>query len=1517
MQTTQHLLQNLRKNLSCCLLTAAERYHSKRMLLPALFIGALSGNTHATTIIKVGSAQDSTDGTYPFKTIKFAYASIATPVSDAYVIELQAGYDPTIETYPITFTAKTGASAINNITIKPAIGVKKTLANPLATNVLTANSTQISKFTVASTVGMAINHKLAGTGITAGTTITDITGNVITLSAPASTVASNIVVAGATPLSTTKADIKTSGTTASGSTNITLTTVQGITLGDAITGVTGITNGTTVTVINATTKVITISAATTASISTGASLKFTSAKLLATSVTGVNVGDYIYGTGINNGTKITAIDATNKILTLSENATVSNAAALTIGTCSAIPTAVTNTIDATLVSGPGLAVGQKIYGIGAYVGGPFTTISSIEGSTIAFPTPGPGIASGATIYAGIQGTQTILFNGASYVTIDGISRTDATTGLTIQNPNSINCQTIMFTGASYNTIQNCFIKGSNITGQDNNGTSGQIYFNTGTNSYNSINHNDICDIDNYPMPINMIGMQPNGGATNHHNTIEYNNMYNIGNGTSPANGNVGFIQFPSANSNTTTNNNYILNNKMYWTKPAIFNTGFVAIGFGGNANGLGNRVEGNVIGYGAPDGTGTATLTSLTGNTAVSFSAIANAKNSTVKNNIVGGINLTAKSFIGISTQTYTETSMATDDYFNNNQVKDIAITTTATGATAQGMIIGIQSPFAITVKNNRVSNLSLLPTDAANTCSVTGIDYAGTASTSSCNYSSNQVYNLAAGTGTSATNAMIGLKAGANAVNIEKNLIHSLNLYGNTGSYIRGLQLTDGNTTGTFVKNNIIRLGNDVTSNLIISGLYQNGVTTTGCQRYFYHNTVYLGGTSGSISTYIFGGNSTKPSFTFKNNLFINKRSGGSGYNRIYFQSTQGDIIASDYNIYDYNGKFYMLGSTEKTYAEWKTANSTFEAHTASSIDPLFAAATASTPNMVITNGADGITVNPADDAGDDLSATVTDDYFGNARTGNIKKDIGAIGLDADNFSTFIGTDNVWNNAGNWTKGIPTASSTAYIPTGKSVTPGINNAAAKNLVNTGTLTIGANDALTISENLIHSADSTGFIIQSDAAGTGQLKVNGQASGTISFERYMGGKQFHLFASPLVGQSITRFLTNSVNANISTKKDSEGNLTQVRAFTDYNSTNNTWNAYFTNATSGNLESGKGYLIRTKDAIGGNIKTTGALTTSNIQVPVTTNWNCIGNPYTTALSASAIKTDNDAYFNSSNDGLFKAIYVWDNSGSGQYVTDATTIQAGQAFLVRIAEGKTTFPLTTSMQTVNNTVPFRSAAWTEVKLFATDGTDKYFTQVKFNDEMSNGVDASYDAALLRSNNSFSLYTRLLNDNPTDICLQALPTTTDAIPVGLDYTAGGKITFTASSFPEGFNVILEDRQTKVFTDLSLSNASYTAEVAENTQGTGRFYLYANPNKITTGATSTEKASTIAAYFSADMLTIKGDVKSNGIATVYDIMGKTVASYKLNAGNLQSFPVSLNSGTYVVKVTDGDKSVQLKLNK
>lgn len=617
-------------------------------------------------------------------------------------------------------------------------------------------------------------------------------------------------------------------------------------------------------------------------------------------------------------TSVTNASATNTIIIKP-----ATGAKVTIGNPNAtsIFTGVTTTTTSAVLTIPqtptaqstaNVTAGMTVYGYGPFSGSlAHPTVSSSDATSITCSRNMTSAETNTTIFVGTPNTKTILFDGADYITIDGVSRTDANTGLTIQNPNNIQASTIWFqNGSANNKIQNCFIKGANVSGMAyNNGGCGQIMFYTGNNDFNTITNNDICDIDGSPMPVCFVLMAYSSSSSNNDNTISSNNFYNLGNATAP-NGNTQAIGFSSTD-NGNSYNNYILDNRFYWTKTAVFRRDVYIIGMGGTYNGLGNRIEGNVIGWQA-DGVTRAEITAPL-NTSLAFYG-SSVKNCTFKNNVIGGINYASRTFVGFQLFGHNTSTPNADDICYGNQVKDITVTSSTPSGDSRlrGFLINGTSPFNFNIKNNTVKNLTITSITSYPSY-VYGIDFGAVSSSYNVSYIGNEISNLTAGSMASGnTNKAWGIKTAMSANVVEKNLIYDLyalstgstevngiftnnigltipvwstgaktkdvycywgnNVYkcttagtattGNEPTVTTGTQ-TDGTLVWTYqftlnpnttYKNNIIRLGvNNAAgdkTNTTVYGIYQNVSFNTNDIYKFYHNSVYIGGTAKASAT-------------------------------------------------------------------------------------------------------------------------------------------------------------------------------------------------------------------------------------------------------------------------------------------------------------------------------------------------------------------------------------------------------------------------------------------------------------------------------------------------------------------------------------------------------------------------------------------------------------------------------------------------------------------------------------------
>jgi hypothetical protein len=197
----------------------------------------------------------------------------------------------------------------------------------------------------------------------------------------------------------------------------------------------------------------------------------------------------------------------------------------------------------------------------------------------------------------------IDFNSSDYVTVDGLNT--GGNSLTISNTNTgATAATFRFRDdATNNIVRNC-----NIYGSSTSVSTGTIVFSTGTvvgNDYNTINNNNIGDAGNN-LPCVGIYSTPNAAASSNDNvTVHANNIYNFNTPSGKTSGifldalNVG--TFIGSNSWTITNN------KFYQTgvrDNAIAAVSVQVIRIGVFVSGSGFTISGNIIGFGASNGTG-------------------------------------------------------------------------------------------------------------------------------------------------------------------------------------------------------------------------------------------------------------------------------------------------------------------------------------------------------------------------------------------------------------------------------------------------------------------------------------------------------------------------------------------------------------------------------------------------------------------------------------------------------------------------------------------------------------------------------------------------------------------------------------------------------------------------------------------------------------------------------------------------------------------------------------------------
>jgi hypothetical protein len=469
--------------------------------------------------------------------------------------------------------------------------------------------------------------------------------------------------------------------------------------------------------------------------------------------------------------------------------------------------------------------------------------------------------------------------------------------------------------------------------------------------------------------------------------------------------------------------------------------------------------------------------------------------------------------------------------------------------------------------------------------------------------------------------------------------------------------------------------------------------------------------------------------------------------------------------------------------------------------------------------------------------------------------------------------------------------------------------------ISSGIFTVAAGKYLTVTG----ATTNTGtFTLKSDGSGTASL-LTGSSSGlgTTNAERYLIGGGWHALSSSVTGQSIRSFLQNGANGI----PQKTLNTVVTYGMEYYNEPTGSWTYIDANniGGAGNFVSGIGYLLRRSSD--GVFTFTGTLNSSSISPSTTrTNhgWHAIGNPYPSRIGLNTGTTaTNFITANTSNffDANFIGVYMVDGTVYTLLNNSdvATYLQPGQGFVVKVSPTATNMNFTTAMQAHQNPLLYKkstSSAWNELTLNVKNDTASAMTIIRFREDMTRGLDPSYDGGFYSNKSDFLLYTRLVEDNGVDFmiqCLSSAETDSMSIPIGFDHAGGGLVTFSASiaSLPNGYIAVLEDKVNSTFTDLSIPDSKYEVAVDKGSSGTGRFFLHLVESSNGIPLHNIQK---ITSFAVKKDIFIKGNVPAGSVASIYDLMGRKLAGFELEESNLNILNMnSLAEGVYIVKVSNG----------
>nr|NQU92604.1 T9SS type A sorting domain-containing protein [Bacteroidota bacterium] len=370
---------------------------------------------------------------------------------------------------------------------------------------------------------------------------------------------------------------------------------------------------------------------------------------------------------------------------------------------------------------------------------------------------------------------------------------------------------------------------------------------------------------------------------------------------------------------------------------------------------------------------------------------------------------------------------------------------------------------------------------------------------------------------------------------------------------------------------------------------------------------------------------------------------------------------------------------------------------------------------------------------------------------------------------------------------------------------------------------------------------------------------------------------------------------------------------------------------------------KGYCVTRNGE--GTVSFTGTVRTSNTSYAATytadkgEGWNLVGNPFTSSIGVSSSATttgkfigDNAALLDDSWEGLF----IWDeqsgytfgdndykvisnSSISGYTQISQNYIQPGQGFMVKVVSGGGDVVFNTNMQTHDaGTFHKREEQWPTFELAVTGMGESNITAIGFNENMSTGLDPSFDVGKLKGNPNIALYTKLIDDNGIDFAVQALPLFEQnySVPVGLDIATAGEYMLnlaTLDQIPEKVNIYFEDKLTGSVIDFRKFN-SYACMINEEGSHAERFILHFTLTPFGTGEISSEEVN-LQIWSTNNLITILNPDKLSGEVRIINLLGQEMLSTQLNGDSRQVFEMNMIKGCYIVNISGDSSSINRKI--
>jgi hypothetical protein len=565
---------------------------------------------------------------------------------------------------------------------------------------------------------------------------------------------------------------------------------------------------------------------------------------------------------------------------------------------------------------------------------------------------------------------------------------------------------------------------------------------------------------------------------------------------------------------------------------------------------------------------------------------------------------------------------------------------------------------------------------------------------------------------------------------------------------------------------------------------------------------------------------------------------------------------------------------------------------------------------------------------------SNITADISGNPRIQLGTVDLGA--YESEKYGT------IWTTSNNWLNNVePDIEKDVFIEGDLHVGTDYFGFSAKSLTveETGSITIEAENIVTIKEAIINKAQSTDFVLENDGIVLQTDEAENQGDITVfRNSNPMKRLDYTLWSSPVAGMLLKDFSQVSPSGGYGTL----WNRVYILGETAWEQI---WDSYVeVESSTSTFAQAKGYLYRSRndyhptetqifegEFIG--IPHNGTITASTPYV-----FNAVGNPYPSPMSADD--------FIMSNPGV-NALYFWTNvnapvdgsytlnnwayytlmggtgvriNGEGEqfYIPDGT-IQTGQGFLVGTSGSVPQVTFNNSMRVVENGAFFRQMSSEKHRFWLNLSNEEALLNqilIGYVENATQGFDSGIDAEMFGYNGD-AIYS-LVENSEEDYVIQGrtLPfTANDVVPLGLRVLNPGSYSISLNDFDGVFEdenqaIYLKDNLHQLYHNLK--GGAYTF-LSENGTFENRFEIVYQEMMSTENPITQNANWVIYPYDKGFKIQTDGFEMKQVI--VYDLLGREIYTAKAE-GNTHQIPSLGADSVYIVKVvTTEDEMLSKKV--